>query len=183
MGDGDAWTAVSAKAWMGCVVRRARVGKRAAALRMRRRRQHAAQELGVEVVVRGATSLPQPRLEENFGFQRVAALSHEHVARWCSRPSAGRSQRCVRVRACPTLAAGSRRRAIPFWVGRGRVPAMGRGGSDAGARFIAPLRYRLSRPFRRCGGFHRGLSWARGPARIPDETVPVSPHSYAFVYH
>ena len=172
-----------AKAWMGCVVRRARVGKCAAALMIRKRRRHAAQELGVSVVVRGAASFPQPRLEEIFGFQRVAALSQEHVARWCSRPSAVRSQRCVRVRACPTLAAGSRRRAILFWVGRGRVPAMGRGGRDAGARFIAPLRYRLSRQFRRCGGFRsapsRGLPWARGSPRIPDETIPVCPRSYA----
>ena len=40
---------VSATAWMGCVVR-----KCAAALKIHKRRQHAAQELGVEVVVRGA---------------------------------------------------------------------------------------------------------------------------------
>ena len=64
---------------MGCVVRRARVGKCAAALMICKRRRHAAQELGVEVVVRGAASLPQPRLEEIFGFQRVGARPRSAV--------------------------------------------------------------------------------------------------------
>jgi len=74
-----AWTAVPAKAWMGCVVRRAPVGKCAAALMIRKRRRHASQELGVEVVVRGAASLPRPRLEEIFGFQQVVARPRSAV--------------------------------------------------------------------------------------------------------
>ena len=68
-----------AKAWMGCVVRRARVGKSAAALRVRKRRQHAAEELGVEAVVRGAASLLQPRLDGIFRFQRVGARPRSAV--------------------------------------------------------------------------------------------------------
>ena len=60
---------------------------------------------------------------------------------------------------------------------------MGRGGRDDGSRFVAPLRNCLSRHFRRCGGFRgapsRSLPLAKGPPRIPDDTILVSSRSYA----